>query len=117
MRESRNHVELSNRAKRDLKAIPKNDRTRVAREIAARLAPNPLPGNADVDAIAGHAPWMRLRWRDYRVVYRPLRQDEMDRLRELRGTLNGPTGYLVERIVNRRDLHRAVKTLEFGASL
>ena len=47
-----------------------------------------------------------------RIAYRPLSRAEFDTLVLRRGRLDRPTGYLIERIVNRRDLERAVATLE-----
>jgi len=48
-----------------------------------------------VKAIAGHAGWFRLRVGDWRVLYRRV----------------SASGMLVARIVNRRDLDRAVAQL------
>lgn len=50
--------------------------------------------NLDVKQLRGRDPWLRLRVGDWRVLYRPF---------EL--------GLWVERIVHRRDLHRAVDSL------
>lgn len=48
----------------------------------------------DVKSLAGHPGWYRLRLGDWRVLY-----------------YSDPPGIVVERIVNRRDLERAVATL------
>jgi mRNA-degrading endonuclease RelE of RelBE toxin-antitoxin system len=108
------HIELSTRARRDLKKIPKGSRRRVVEEISGRLSPIPLPGNADIDPLSGRAPFMRLRVGDYRAIFRPLTPTEMARLVMQRGALDGPVGYLIARIVDRKDLEKAVRTLEFG---
>jgi hypothetical protein len=58
--------------------------------------------NADIKAPAGQAPWLRLRVGDWRVIYRPLTEAE---------TKDQRPGALIARVVNRRDLLRAVRTL------
>jgi mRNA-degrading endonuclease RelE of RelBE toxin-antitoxin system len=101
-----NHVELSRRAQRDLRALPERDRSRIARALREGLAADPLPRNLDLVALQGRAPWLRLRSGDWRVLLRPLS------VRELADVANAATrGFLVARIVNRRDLERAVATL------
>lgn len=55
----------------------------------------------DVKALEGGAPWRRLRIGDYRVLYRPITADDPSDAK-----------YLVARIVHRRELERAVNTLE-----
>ena len=58
--------------------------------------------NLDVKALAGRAPWLRLRVGDWRVLYRPLSAEE--------AAAGGP-GWLVARVVDRRDLERSVRSL------
>ncbi len=81
---------LRPRAERDLRQIgPGPERARIIarlRDLATEAA------NLDIKALAGTAPWLRLRVGDYRVLYRPA----------------GETAYVVERIVHRRDLDKAV---------
>ena len=85
-------IELSNRAARDLKRIgPGVSRARIVEGLRALAAGD---SNLDVKALEGRAPWLRLRVGDFRVLYRPIEG-----------------GYLVARIVNRRDLDRAVDSL------
>lgn len=95
------HIELAGRAERDLRKITGTERQRIRQGLVglARGA------QGDVKALAGRAPWLRIRLGDYRVLYRPLTADEMRRL--------GRTGegYLVARVVHRRDLEQAVGTL------
>jgi hypothetical protein len=55
----------------------------------------------------GFAGPLRLRVGDWRIVYRPLTRAELKRL----GAVESE-GYLVARIVNRRDLERTLRTLE-----
>jgi len=86
------NVELSARAERDLRRIKRGpDRQRL---VVALQALAGEAANLDVKALHGKAPWRRLRVGDYRVLYRPVEQ-----------------GLWVERIVDRRDLDRAVATL------
>ena len=101
-----NHVELSCRAQRDLRALPDRDRSRIVRALREDLASDPLPRNLDVVALQGRTPWLRLRSGDWRLLLRPLSAAE---LAEVAGTAT--RGFLVARIVNRRDLERAVATL------
>jgi hypothetical protein len=48
--------------------------------------------------VAGHAPWRRLRVGEYRVLYRELAAEADPR-------------YLVARVIDRRNLHRAIDKL------
>lgn len=101
-----NHVELGRRAQRDLRALPERDRSRIVRALRNDLAAEPLPPNLDLVALRGRAPWLRLRSGDWRVLLRPLTPTELS---EVAGTAE--RGFLVARVVNRRDLERAVATL------
>jgi hypothetical protein len=69
----------------------------------------------DVKALQGAAPWLRMRVGDYRIIYRPLSKDELAQaVEETRASGDEPEaseGYLVQRIVHRRDLERAVASL------
>lgn len=101
-----NHVELGRRAQRDLRTLPDRDRRRIVRALRDELATDPLPPNVDLIALRGRAPWLRLRSGDWRVLLRPLTAAE---LADVAAT--AARGFLVARIVNRRDLDRAVATL------
>ena len=85
-------LEISNRAKKDLKRIgPGANRTYISaglQELAGGAA------NLDVKTVDAHPPWLRLRIGDFRILYRPI-----------------DGGWWIERIVNRRDLLEAIKTL------
>lgn len=108
----RNHVELDPAAERDLRRMGRGpERERIVRALAAALEPVPSPGNADVIALVGYAPWLRLRVGDWRVVYRPLEAEELAAIKDARGEIDAADGYLVHRIVHRRDLLRAVQAL------
>lgn len=101
-----NHVELSRHAQRDLQAPTGRDRSRIARVLRDDLVDDPLPQNLDIVALQGRAPWLRIRVGNWRVLCPPLSSDELS---GLAGMLE--RGFLVARIVNRRELERAVATL------
>jgi mRNA-degrading endonuclease RelE of RelBE toxin-antitoxin system len=90
------NIELAPRAIRDLKGLDRQTRKRVQQAFQALEA---NAANLDVKLVAGHAPWRRLRiGEQHRVLYREL-ADKPD------------THYLVARIIDRRDLHRAIDRL------
>lgn len=94
-------IVLSRRAERDLRRIGRGEALARLREALEGLA----VGEANLDAkpLAGSAPWHRLRVGDYRVLYRTVEPDEAG---------ESDARFLVARIVHRRDLERAVVTLE-----
>ncbi len=92
-------VELSSRAVRDVKRIDTPERRRI-RDALEALAGG--EENLDIKALSGQQPWLRLRAGDWRVLYRPYSPAERAE--------HGP-GLLVARVVNRRDLLKAVCTL------
>ncbi len=67
---------------------------------------HPLPRNADIAPIRGHAPWLRLRLGSHRLLFRPLTRGELDAL-----GVDAEVGYLVARVVDRRELERAIDAL------
>lgn len=89
------NVELAPRAIRDLKGLDRQTRKRVQQAFQALGSD---AANLDVKPVAGHAPWRRLRVGEHRVLYREL-ADETD------------ARYLVARVIDRRDLHRAIDKL------
>jgi mRNA-degrading endonuclease RelE of RelBE toxin-antitoxin system len=99
-------VELSKRALRDLRRIDHKRRKRLLALLEDDLAAEPQPPNLDIKALAGRAPWLRLRRGEHRILYRPLTQAELQ-------TLNADeqAGYLIERIIDRRDLEHAAASL------
>lgn len=99
-------VELSKRALRDLRRIDHGPRRRLLDLLEHELASEPQPPNLDIKALVGCAPWLRLRRGEYRILYRPLTTAELVALRAVEFA-----GFLVERIVDRRDLQRASTTL------
>lgn len=88
-------IELAPRAIRDLKGLDHQTRKRIQQAFQALEA---NAANLDVKLVAGHAPWRRLRVGEHRVLYREL-ADESD------------ARYLVARVIDRRDLHRAIDRL------
>lgn len=102
-------IRTSSAAERDLKRIGPGSELDRLEEALYRDLPKAKRREADVKSLVGHRPWLRLRVGDYRVIFRPLRAAE---LKELAGTAAAAeSGYLVERIIHRRDLERAVREL------
>ena len=88
-------IRLSRRAVKDLDALPKRTAARVL-GVLERLAEDPTSDRLDVKGLAGRRPWRRLRVGDYRILFKPV-----DRGRIL----------LVARIIDRKELDRAVAAL------
>jgi mRNA-degrading endonuclease RelE of RelBE toxin-antitoxin system len=88
-------VELDRQAERDLRRLHPNDRRLILRAIAETLTRQPLLANADDKMLKGRALWRRLRVGELRILWR----DVESRPRR------------VARILHRRDLERAVRTL------
>lgn len=94
-------IVLSRRAERDLRRIGRGEALVRVREALEALAVE--EPNLDVKLLAGSPPWHRLRVGDYRILYRSVEPDE---------AVGSDAGFLVARVVHRRDLERAVSTLE-----
>jgi mRNA-degrading endonuclease RelE of RelBE toxin-antitoxin system len=110
------HVELSTKARRDLRRLARGpDRKPILDALTVSLVAIPPPDNLDVKLLEGHAPWLRLRLRlrvgVYRILYRPLTTDELAAVSQKRGH-RIDAGYLAARIIHRRDLDRAVASLD-----
>lgn len=106
------HVELTRRAAKDLRQLDKPERKRIADGLTTQLAAEPQPENLGIKALHGAEPWLRLRLGTYRVLYRALEAKELRALVAHLPKADRPTeGYLVDRIIHRRDLDRAVGTL------
>ncbi len=97
-------VELSAEAVSDLMELGP-DRNRVE-SFLKRLAEDPRPANLDIKPLRGRAPWSRGRVGSYRAIFRALTAAECVDLGE-----PGARGYLVARVVRRRDLERIVRGL------
>jgi mRNA interferase RelE/StbE len=89
------NITLAPRAIRDLKHLDRPTRKRVQQAFEALAAD---AANLDIKQIAGHSPWRRLRVGEYRVLYRELSAEDDSR-------------HLVARVIDRRDLHRAIDKL------
>jgi mRNA interferase RelE/StbE len=87
-------IKLAPRAIRDLKHLDRQTRKRVQQAFQALGAD---AANLDVKPVAGRAPWRRLRVGEHRVLYRELAEET--------------ARYLVARVIDRRDLHRAIDKL------
>lgn len=91
-------IALSRRAVKDLRRIgPGEELNRIRQALEALEAEQ---AGLDVKTLRGQSPWLRLRVRDYRILYRPIDPSEA-----------ADASHLVARIVHRRDLERAVATL------
>ncbi len=97
------HVELSRAAERDLRRLSPPDHRRAATALTDTLGSEPMPANADDKALAGKAPWRRLRVGELRILYRPLNVEELPP--------DASHGRRVARIIQRGQLERAVSTL------
>jgi mRNA-degrading endonuclease RelE of RelBE toxin-antitoxin system len=97
------NVQFSKRGAHDIERLSQPQRTRV-RKVLDGLSQDPAV-NLDVRPLVGHEPWLRLRIGTLRVIFRRLTLEE-SRPRGIRGH-----GYLVERVIDRRDLDEAVRPL------
>jgi len=86
-------IELARRAVNDLDRLPDPIAARVLDRLEA-LAADPTKRSHDVKTLTGHRPWRRLRVGEYRILFR---------------TSGEVT--LVARVIDRRDLDRALKAL------
>jgi mRNA interferase RelE/StbE len=80
---------------KDLDDLPKRAASRIA-DVLEDLAADPRSTAFDVKPLVGRRPWRRLRVGDYRVLYRPAEGGEV---------------LLVGRVVDRKELDRAMRTL------
>ena len=94
-------VVLSRRAERDLRRIGRGEALARLREALEGLAVG--EASLDIKPLAGSALWHRLRVGDYRVLYRAVKPDDAG---------DSDARFLVACVVHRRDLERAVTTLE-----
>jgi mRNA-degrading endonuclease RelE of RelBE toxin-antitoxin system len=97
-------VQFSRRARKDIERLSSSTRSRV-RAALGGLVEIPPRSNVDIRPLTGRSPWPRLRIGDVRVILRQLTRSETNLL----GV--EPPGYLVGRVVDRRDLDDAVRPL------
>lgn len=96
-------VDLSSSAQKDLRRLLKTPGGAAIKRIVLRdLAAEPWPENLDVASLEGMGTWLRVRAGAYRIVLRPLSAVECK-------ARSVAKGYLVDRVVNRRDLERILK--------
>lgn len=96
-------VHLSSSAQKDLRKLLKNPAgAAIKRFILHDLAAEPWPENLDVASLEGLGTWLRVRAGEFRIVLRPLNAAECK-------ARSVAKGYLVDRVVNRRDLERILK--------
>jgi len=88
-------VELDRQAQRDLRRLHPDDHRAALRGMADILTQEPLPANANDRALKGRSPWRRLRVGELRILWRPVSDGHRR----------------VARVIHRRDLERAVRTL------
>jgi mRNA-degrading endonuclease RelE of RelBE toxin-antitoxin system len=105
------HVELSRRAAKDLRQLDKQAARRISDVLRRGLLAEPPPDNLDIKVLQGAEPWLRLRAGTYRILYRPLTPKELRSVLPHVPDADRSEGYLVGRIVHRRDLDQAVATL------
>ena len=84
-------ITLSPRGEGDLRRVPDRQRLAILEGLHALADEHPT---AEIRALADHRGWYRLRVGDWHVLY-----------------LSDPPGVMIDGIVNRRDLERALATL------
>jgi mRNA-degrading endonuclease RelE of RelBE toxin-antitoxin system len=89
-------VELDRQAQRDLRKLHPDDHRAALSAMADVPTHEPLPANANDRPLKGRAPWRRLRVGELRILWRAVGNGERRR---------------VARVIHRRDLERAVRTL------
>lgn len=96
-------VDLSSAAQKDLRKVLKTPAgAAIKRVVMQDLAAEPWPENLDVAALEGTGSWVRVRVGEFRIVLRPLNAAECK-------ARSVAKGYLVDRVVNRRDLERILR--------
>lgn len=88
-------VRLARRAVKDLDSLPKRSARSVMIALE-KLAEDPSDPGSDVKALVGRRPWRRLRVGNHRVLFR---------------FYEGQKVLLVGRVVDRKELERAVQNL------
>jgi mRNA interferase RelE/StbE len=88
-------VRLSRRAVKDLDSLPRRAAARVV-DALERLGDDPGSDALDTKALAGRRPWRRLRVGEYRILFRLAEKGRV---------------LLVARVVDRKELDRALGTL------
>lgn len=100
------YVELSTRAIKDLRRLDPSLRARAETFIQRRLRAVPQLPNLDIRSLEGKPPWLRARVGELRIICRRLTSAELTARQ-----VTVAQGYLIVRIVPRRELERAVSEL------
>ena len=96
-------IDLSSAAQKDLRnALKIPAGAAIKRIITHELSAEPWSENLDVASLEGMGSWLRVRAGEFRIVLRPMTAGEC----KTRGVSKG---YLMDRVVNRRDLERILK--------
>jgi hypothetical protein len=102
------HVEFGPEVDHDVKRARRSGEAKRIANAIARLERD--ESGLDIVALQGRPPWRRLRTGDWRIIFRPLTSAELKSLpRKGRGLPQ--RAYLVARIVNKRDVERAIRRL------
>lgn len=88
-------LRLARRAEKDLDGLPKRVAARVVKALEI-LGEDPGAEGLDVKPLVGRRPWRRLRVGGYRILFKPAERGRV---------------LLVGRVIDRRDLERALTTL------
>lgn len=97
-------VLLSIRAEKDLRDINPAARSRVEDAVKTLADDGDYP--LDSAGLTDRRPWRRIRVGDWRILYRPVASEELGEYPNV-----DTDGYLVARVVNRRDLRKALRAL------
>lgn len=96
-------VDLSSAAQKDLAKLLKTTRgAEIKCVVLKELTAEPWPPNLDIVPLEGTGTWLRVRVGEFRIVLRPLSRAECE-------ARTVEKGYLVDRVLNRRDLERILK--------
>lgn len=107
---ARNHIEFGPSVEKDLRRIGNRRLVeRLRKAITDGLGSDPTPPNLDVRPLTDAAPWLRLRLGDYRVIFRRMSDEELGEAGRWESDVAG--GFVIDRIIHRRDLDKAVSTL------
>lgn len=96
-------LRFSKRARADWSRLDEQTKVGIATALEA-MRELPPPANLDDKPLEGRAPWRRLRVGGHRVIFRVFTRSE-------RVAHSVAGGYVVEHVIDRRDLDRATKGL------
>jgi mRNA-degrading endonuclease RelE of RelBE toxin-antitoxin system len=89
-------VRLARGTEKDLDGLPKRAAVRVLNALE-KFGEDPAAEGLDVKALVGRRPWRRMRVGDYRILFRPSQRGRV---------------LLVARVIERRELERALASLD-----